>query len=183
MDVALSICGLGVTVMRMREKPSRPSAMVARALLFALIWWVLSGGVMSSWWIGVPAVLLALSISMALVAPLPLKGWALLGFVPFFLIRSLLGGVDVAWRAFHPRMPIDPDSIEYRLRLPAGLAQVFMVNAVNLLPGTLSADLNHNVLQVHVLTRSRFVEIELATLESHVARLFGLSLDTAGGGQ
>jgi len=45
------------------------STIVSRGGLFSLIWWVLTDGTVSSWWIGVPAVLLAVSSSIALIPP------------------------------------------------------------------------------------------------------------------
>ena len=83
--------------------------------------------------------------------PVPFNWFEFVRFVPFFLMRSLLGGVDVAWRAFHPGMPIAPEFIEYPLRLPPGLARVFMANTVSLLPGTMSTEIGENCLTVHVL--------------------------------
>ncbi|MBE0509552.1 MAG: Na+/H+ antiporter subunit E [Chromatiales bacterium] len=44
-----------------------------------------------------------------------LLGW--LRFIPFFLLQSLLGGIDVARRAFHPRTPLSPTLIRYPLSL------------------------------------------------------------------
>ncbi|NOX27439.1 MAG: Na+/H+ antiporter subunit E [Gammaproteobacteria bacterium] len=158
------------------SKTSWPSILV-RASLFALIWSVLSGGATASWWIGIPAVLLAVIVSVALIPPTPLVWSEILRFAPFFLQRSLLGGTDVAWRAFHPRRPIAPDLIEYPLQLQPGLPQVFMVNTVSLLPGTLSAVLEHNVLKVHVLDRQKNVVAELKALEQIVARMFDTSLN------
>jgi multicomponent Na+:H+ antiporter subunit E len=92
-------------------------------------------------------------------------------------MRSLLGGVDVARRALHPDLPIAPGLIEYPLRLPPGLPQVFMANTVSLLPGTLSAALDRSVLTVHVLDRRTGFLADLKTVEQSVARLFGASLE------
>lgn len=130
-----------------------------------------------------PAILLAIAASTALLPPALLLWSELLRFVPFFLLRSLLAGVDVAWRAFHPRMPIAPDLIEYPLRLPPGLAQVFMANTVSLLPGTLSAALERSVLKVHVLDGRKDFLTELESLEQSVARMFGVSLKVFEGGK
>ena len=159
------------------------STIVSRTILFSLIWWILADGAASSWWIGVPAVLLAVTASAALLPPVSLVWYEFLRFVPFFLIRSLHGGVDVAWRAFHPSIPIAPDLIVYPLRLPPGLAQVFMANTVSLLPGTLSAELGANCLKVHVLDRRRGFLAELKAVEQSVARLFGTSLKVSEGGE
>ena len=147
-----------------------------RASLFALVWWILVEGELASWWIGAPAVLLAAAASVALLAPVTLVWYELFRFVPFFVIRSFLGGADVAWRALHPSMPIGPHLIEYPIQLPSGLPCVFMANTVSLLPGTLSAELASNCLKVHVLNGRKDVVSELETLEQRVAALFGSSL-------
>lgn len=155
---------------------STGSSIVTRSVLFTLVWWILADGVVSSWWIGVPAVLLAVISSVALLPPVPLVWYELLRFVPIFLMRSLLGGADVAWRVFHPDVPIAPELITYPLRLPPGLSRVFMANTVSLLPGTLSAELGENCLTVHVLDGRQDFLSELESVEQNVARMFGASL-------
>lgn len=159
------------------------TTIVSRLMLFLLIWWALTDGTAASWWIGIPAVILALITSIALLPPVPINAFALVKFIPFFLSRSLLGGVDVAWRAFHPALPIDPDLIEYPIRLPAGLAQVFMANTVNLLPGTLSATLEQNTMKVHVLDRQKDFVAEIEAIENSMCLIFRLPLNTPSRGQ
>lgn len=147
-----------------------------RAVLFALLWWVLTDGAMGSWLVGVPVILFSTLLSVMLLPPF---SWSLTGiarFVPFFLWHSLRGGVDVAGRALHPRLPISPGLFDYRFRLPPGLSRVFMANTVSLLPGTLSAELNEEYLCVHVLDESRAFAEELKVLENYVAGVFGLDL-------
>jgi len=51
-----------------------------------------------------------------------------------------------------------------------------MANMVSLLPGTLSAELNRNVLKVHVLDSQQDFLTELEALERSVARMFGVSM-------
>ena len=131
---------------------------------------------MNSWLVGAPVVVFAALASGAL---LPGISWSLPGivrFVPFFLWRSLYGGVDVARRALHPRLPISPGLLDYRWRLPPGLPRVFMANTVSMLPGTLSAELDKEHLRVHVLDQTGAFASELAVIEARVARLFGLNL-------
>jgi multicomponent Na+:H+ antiporter subunit E len=154
------------------------STLVSRGLLFSLIWWILTDGTASSWWIGVPAVVLALITSVALLPTVRFDWIAFLRFVPFFFVRSLLGGVDVAWRAFHPGLLIAPEFVEYPLRLPPGLARVFMVNVVSLLPGTMTTEIGQNRLKVHVLDGRKDVFQEFEAVEQGVARMFRISLAT-----
>ncbi len=154
-----------------------------RAVLFALIWWILTDGAMDSWLIGTPAILFATLVSVVLLPPF---SWSLLGvvrFVPFFLWRSLCGGVDVAGRALHPRLPISSGLFEHQWRLPPGLPRVFMANIVSLLPGTLSAELGADYLQVHVLDEQKDFFSELDKVEQRVAAIFAISLSSSRGGE
>ena len=147
-------------------------AVLARALLFALLWWALTDEVDGAWWVGVPAVVVTSVLSVALVPPTGLVWRQALGFIPFFLWLSLKGGMDVAWRAFHPRMPITPELIEFPLQLPAGLPRVVLLNTVSMLPGTLSTQLENRVLRVHVLDSSGDFLDELEKLEQRVGGMF-----------
>jgi len=148
------------------------STVVSRALLFSLLWWALTDGAAGSWWIDAPAVVGALIISVTLVPPLGLVWREVIGFVCFFLWHSLKGGADVAWRAFHRRMPITPELIEYPLRLPPGLSRAILVNTVSLLPGTLRAEPGGQVLKVHVLDSQGDFLVELEALEQRVGCMF-----------
>jgi len=151
---------------------------ITRTVLFTLIWWILTNGAMNSWFVGVPMVLFATIVSMMLLPP---SSWSLIGiirFIPFFLWHSLRAGVDVARRAFHPQLPISPAMYHHQWRLPPGLPQVFMANTVSLLPGTLSADLKDEFLNVHVLDHTGTFASELLIHEEYIAGLFGLKLMT-----
>ena len=149
-----------------------------RAALFAFLWWVLTEGDSRSWLIGVPVVLAAAAATVALN---PSSRWrlslaGLAGFVPHFLWRSIVGSFDVAWRAFHPSLPISPALIRYPLGLPAdGPARVFFAGVVNLLPGTLSAELHDDSMTIHLLNgESPSARADLRRLEQKVGALFGL---------
>lgn len=154
----------------------RWSTVASRGLLFSILWWILTDGSVPSWTIGAPAVIFAVMTSVALLPPVPLAWRGLFHFVPFFVWRSVLGAVDVASRAFHPRVPIDPLIIDYPLRLPPGLPQVIMANIVSLLPGTLSTTLDGRTLQIHVLDGRVDPMTGLQELEQRVAQMFAARL-------
>lgn len=159
------------------------STVISRVLLYAIMWWVLTDSTAGSWWIGVPAVACATFVSVALIPSSGIVWREVIGFVPFFLWHSLKGGVDVARRAFHPRMPIAPELIDYPLRLPPGLPRVILVNIVSLLPGTLSVTLDVQILKIHVLDSRGDVMSEVEALEYRVARMCGALLMTSHGGE
>lgn len=156
-------------------KKERRLSVVVRGGLFLFIWWVLTNGDISSWWIGLPAVVATIVISIILVPPIRLVLIRVVWFVPFFFILSFKGALDVAWRVFHPRLPISPKLVEYPLSLPPGLAQVLMINLISLVPGTLTAQLKHNVLTIHVLDIRNDFKTKLIELEQDVSKIFGLS--------
>ena len=144
-----------------------------RIICFGIIWAVLTGGRMESWLIGGPTVLIAAWIP-GRYRPLRTGGFSISGglrFTLFFLKASLLSGLDVVRRAYHPRLMLQPDLIDYRLSLSTNVARVFMADAVSLLPGTLSAHLVDENLTVHVLDRNTPVRDELSALEKRVAAM------------
>ena len=144
------------------------------AALLAGLWWLLSGGTLSSWIIGIPAVLLA-TLALQRLRPASAGSLSIIGlalFLPFFVAQSLRGGLDVARRTLAPRMRVQPGLAVFRSRLHHDPARVFFFNCVSLLPGTLAADVNGNELTIHVLDRSFDVDHELSRLELAVARIF-----------
>lgn len=156
----------------MTARTSFWSRFILRLGACLLLWWVLTGGRASSWLIGVPTIALALWVMEAApqTHPWRISIAGLLRFIPYFLLQSVRGGIDVARRAYSPALPLDPQIIAFSLNLPPGPAQIFFLNSVSLLPGTLSADLCGTTLKVHVLDYK--VDPQLDQLENRVARLF-----------
>ncbi len=76
-----------------------------------------------------------------------------------------------------------PAVIDYPLRLPPVLPQVFLANIVSLLPGTLSATLDGQALKLHVLDSRGDSMTELKALKQRVARMCGALLATSHGGE
>jgi len=145
-----------------------------------LLWAALNPGDAKSWLVGAPVVVLATGAALALRNPLALRiaPLAALKFSVFFAHQSLRGGWNVAKRAFHPRLPLNPGLMTYQLRLPEERARVFLAIVTSLLPGTLSADLEGRNLLLHELDASPAALEEMRILENHIAALF--ALDVAG---
>ncbi|MCC5887981.1 MAG: Na+/H+ antiporter subunit E [Gammaproteobacteria bacterium] len=151
-------------------------ALGARLALLAAIWWVLTGGSLSAWVWGVPAVLIAACLRPGLGSGGAWR-WSLMGllrFVPVFAWYNVRGALDVAVLALHPRRRPDPVLLGFPLRLPPGPSRVFMTNLINLLPGTLSTNLTAQGIEIHVLAGSDANIRILTILERRVADLFAL---------
>jgi multicomponent Na+:H+ antiporter subunit E len=158
---------------------ARPGALLARLILFAVLWWTLVEGAIQSWLAAGLSVIAATAVGMHLLRPDHTR-WsplALLRFLPYFLVESIRGGVDVSRRAFHPRLPIAPGFYPYRLRLRSDPARVFFATSMSLLPGTLGARTVGDVLHVHLLDLPSVRVDRLMELEALVASIFAERLE------
>ncbi|MFW5816201.1 MAG: Na+/H+ antiporter subunit E [Wenzhouxiangella sp.] len=138
-----------------------------------LIWIALNG--LSGLVIGSLAALAGAGLGawLAPEAPYPWHPWRWLVFIGFFLWESFKGGSDVAARALHPGLPIDPRFHEYAIKLPVGKPTTLLVSFISLLPGTLSValDRQHQRLVVHALTDSAMESV--VRLERQLVQVFG----------
>jgi len=146
------------------------------------LWFAFGADDASAVVIGVPVVLLALwaAVRLAPTRVPRISPIALAEFFPIFVVLSLLGGVDVARRAFSRRVALDPAMVTYDLRLPHGTPRFTFVLLISLLPGTLSAALEDDTLTVHVLDKNMDNEAALARLEARVAQIFRTPLESPG---
>lgn len=150
----------------------------ARFLFFSLIWFILTGSEVYSWILGLPAVALAVYISITLsyssYCSISLLG--ALGFIPFFLRQSSHSGIDVMRRSLSFHIVINPGLVSYSTFLPEGAPRTFFVNTISLLPGTLSADLQEDTVVVHTIDKDLAIWANIQNLEFRIALLFGVSL-------
>jgi multicomponent Na+:H+ antiporter subunit E len=159
-----------------KEGRSRNGAF--RAAIYVILWWILTDGNPTSWLMGGLSVGFAVFVG-TLLFDQTAWSWSFKGlirFVPFFLVGSVRAGMDVMRRAIHPKLPINPALIHYRLRLPVKPARIFMACTLTLMPGTLSAGLSETHVTVHLLDANLFSQGQLEKVELRVADLFGLEL-------
>jgi multicomponent Na+:H+ antiporter subunit E len=143
---------------------------MANLILLAALWWLLSGSEPTSWLIGVPSVGAAW-LARRRLGPLSSCKISITGGVRYMLsfIRvSLASGIDVARRAYHPRLPMNPGLMEYQMRLETPGEKHLVAGTVNLLPGTLCADIHQNRLTVHALDLAAPVTRDIQQLEALV---------------
>jgi len=146
-----------------------------RGLMFVALWWILAEGRTDGWLLGGIAVVAASWTSIELLPPgkQPIRLTGLIGFLHFFLWNSLRGGMQVAGMAPRGRAALQPGLIELPVTLPPGGARILLVNALSLMPGTLSVDLDDTSLRLHVLDERLPVTAETRALEAAIAGLFG----------
>lgn len=160
------------SVMRLRPLAG---AIVTRAALLGFGWWAISEGDYAGVAFGALVVAAATAVSVALSEPFPfrVRPIALTQLAGAFVVGSVRGGVDVAYRSLSRNMRLSPAIIRYRCRLPIGGLQHLFMSMLSLMPGTQAVDVDGEDLQIHVLVlRGETNTRELAALEARIAAAF-----------
>jgi multicomponent Na+:H+ antiporter subunit E len=146
---------------------------VARTVFLYALWWILSHDTVQAPLAG--AVFACLAAAASLACSDGRTRWRparLPRLLAYFGRQSLVGGWDVARRAFAPSLPLAPDILRLEIRVATGAPTVVFAWLVSLTPGTASAAIEDRVLVVHALDTRMPVEAQLRELERHVAALF-----------
>jgi len=133
---------------------SRRSTALWRGAAFFLLWMLLMQSVQpADLAVGLLACLGATWVSLRLLPPASggLRFGKLLSLLPHFLWESMLGGVYVARRAFHPRMPLSPGFVTCPSSFPPGFARNTFATIASLLPGSVSVGEAEGVLFYHCI--------------------------------
>jgi len=148
---------------------------LTRALCFLALWIILMPSVQpGDLFCGLIATIVATYMSLRLLPPAMgrLRLGALIVFVPHFLVQSLLAGIDVARRALHPSLPLQPGFVVYRVGLPPGMARNLFAIITSLLPGSVPVDETEDGLIYHCMDVSQPLAKQLADEERRLAGVF-----------
>jgi multicomponent Na+:H+ antiporter subunit E len=146
---------------------------LARALLYFGVWIVIDQSAKPANLVfGVLAAGAATWASLRLLPPSAgrVRLGVLLTLLPRFLWQSLVAGVDVARRAFSPRLPLAPGFVDYPARLPRGTARNAFELISSLMPGSLATGETAAAIEYHCLDASLPVIEQLAAEEQSYAR-------------
>jgi multicomponent Na+:H+ antiporter subunit E len=147
-----------------------------RAAFFFTFWLILYGIKPADLPVGIIAAIIATSASQRLL-PLGsriLRPIPLVRLVFRFLRQSIVAGIDVAWRALDPRLPLRPGFVIYQSHFPVGPMQNTFCTMTGLLPGTLPCGSDENgALVIHCLDVSQPVLEQLAAEEAALQQVLG----------
>lgn len=154
-------------------------SMVTRFAFFAVLWIVLDGGKVAGLVVGMPAAALASWLSVRLwpsgcgrlrlgtLGAMTAMGW-------YFVRNSVVAGVDVAARAFHPRLPLRPGFVEVDCALPEGARRDGLLALSSLLPGSLPvAETTKGRIVLHCLDTEQPTAEQMAELERKFCKALG----------
>lgn len=149
------------------------STALTRGVAFFVLWMVLMQSTKpADLAVGAFATLGATWLSLHLLAPAAahLRLGSLFALLPHFIWQSVRAGIDVARRAFDPRLPLHPGFVTCPLDFPPGLARNTFATITSLMPGTVQADATDDALIYHSLDTAQPVVEALWKEEKLLAR-------------
>lgn len=96
---------------------------------------------------------------------LPYAGW--------LAKEIVVANLQVARVVLHPRLPIDPRVIRWRVGLSGDLALTTLGNSITLTPGTVTLEVEGQELVVHALTADTAAGLVQGSMAGRVAAVFG----------
>ena len=144
------------------------------ALFLFVIWLLLSGHytpLLIS--LGVISTLLVLILARRVhvidreIQPVLLKPSVFLYW--FWIAGEIIkSNLDVSRRILSPRMPISPRVLTVRASQKSELGRVTYANSITLVPGTVTLDVDEDVLTVHALTQAAAEDLETGEMDQRV---------------
>ena len=152
---------------------SNARAGTVRALLFFALWLVIDQSAKpANLLFGIVATAGATWASLWLLPPDTgrVRIGALLLLLPRFLWQSVVAGIDVARRAFSPKLPLNPGFVDYPVDLPRGSARNTFELISSLLPGSVPTNETEGLIEYHCLDVQQPVVEQLKAEERAYAR-------------
>ena len=78
---------------------------------------------------------------------------------------------EVAYRIWHPRLPIDPVFEQISASQKTEIGIVTYANSITLTPGTLCTDVNNQKMEVHALTHSLLDDLKTGKMDKSITKL------------
>jgi multicomponent Na+:H+ antiporter subunit E len=144
-----------------------PSVVLMRALLYFGVWIVIDQSAKpANLVVGALATIAATWTSLKLLPPAGgrVRLGVLLTMLPRFLWQSLVAGIDVARRAFAPRLPLAPGFVDYPVRLRGSARNAFQLIS-SLMPGSVATGGTETQIEYHCLDTGQPVVEQLAAEE------------------
>ncbi|HYN59168.1 MAG TPA: Na+/H+ antiporter subunit E [Rubrivivax sp.] len=148
-------------------------ALAVRALLYFAVWVVVDQSAEpANLVVGVLASAAAAWASLKLLPPASgrVRIGLLLLLLPRFLWQSLVAGIDVARRAFAPRLDLQPGFVDFPAGLPRGPARNAFELIASLMPGSVPSDETQGTIEFHCLDTRQPVVEQLAAEERAYAK-------------
>ena len=90
---------------------------------------------------------------------------------PWLIWQIVLSNIDVAKRVLSPRHPISPNIVLVPANQKTDLGKVIYANSITLTPGTISLELEDNMILVHALTHDGADDLAGGEMHDRIIRM------------
>jgi multicomponent Na+:H+ antiporter subunit E len=84
-------------------------------------------------------------------------------YLAIFLRALITSNIDMARRVVSPELPIYPAIVEIQTQLHSPLGKLMLANSITLTPGTLTVDVDDDILRIHWIDTRPVDELHSAT--------------------
>jgi multicomponent Na+:H+ antiporter subunit E len=182
-DTSDALAPAGVPGGSAASRPAAASTLTV-LLLSAILWLLLTGSFDGQELVG-GALVAVLATALAYRRGGILGGvrWsfalpgAILIYLGVFAVALVRSNVDVARRVLSPALPIRPGVVQVKTRLTSALGRLLLANSITLTPGTLTVDVEGDLLTIHWIDCPPDTDLEAATaaiaadFEQHLLRI------------
>ena len=94
-------------------------------------------------------------------------------YVPWLSWAIVRSNIDIAALILQPGLPISPRVIKVKAGQSTTVGKVLYANSITLTPGTVSLDLEDDVITVHALDEASAADLEEGSMDHRVCRIDG----------
>lgn len=108
-----------------------------------------------------------------------IKVWPLLTFHVWLLLQIPPAGLAIARVVVDQRRPPRPGVVHFRTSLQHPIARVLLANAITLVPGTMTLNIDGDCYTVHAFTPASMADLASGETQRRIARAFGEPVEEA----
>jgi multicomponent Na+:H+ antiporter subunit E len=93
-------------------------------------------------------------------------------YIPWLICQIVSSNIHVALLALNPKMPIEPQILQFSTKLESDISWVVLANSITLTPGTITMDIKEGEFYVHALDKKVAEDLKAGEMEDRVAHVF-----------
>lgn len=90
----------------------------------------------------------------------------------WLLGRMTVGAIEVAHIVLNPKRPPQPGILQFRTQLGSPAARTMLANSITLVPGTITLNIEGDLLTVHSFTPNAVADLTDANMQNRIAAAF-----------
>lgn len=95
----------------------------------------------------------------------------LIAYIGYLIKEIWISAFQTIRLIWSPKMDVEPEVTSFRTKLKTGWGKVILANSITLTPGTITVDINDDVMLVHCVDKSYGEGLEGSEMEKRILKL------------